>query len=443
MGEEGLFHGIAVLIDDEINNPKASVAGLKKQIEDAGCHVVPLSTMPKSESVANFREVAFFVVDWNLNGAELQKEGVEATITSNLLEQQNEDSIVGFLQELKKVRFAPVFIFTNESVDFVQGRLQEHKDLYDANDPSHILVMDKQKVIDAGLFTVLGDWMDNAPSVYLLKSWERAYERAKNELFLDFYTKSTLWPLVIWKSIEMDEEPPAAALGELIGRNLISRIPPLDCDLSPFLQQLEDKKKDLSEYEAMVRKVLEGERFLPNSRLDQNSVAPGDVFFVGQDYFLNLRPDCDCIARGHDSLDRVALYLLKGSAQDIATTPFDRTFGLITEKDNEAIAFPIHDGKIVCFKFRTLLQKKWRDVKTNRLGRLLPPYLTRLQQRYSAYLQRPGLARLPNELFPEAGSAAARDHETDAPNAPAIESAPVEDTREPKADASSAPAPNK
>jgi len=40
------------------------------------------------------------------------------------------------------------------------------------------------------------------------------------------------------------------------------------------------------------------------------------------------------------------------------------------------------------------------DAMEHRIGRLLPPYLTRLQQRYSAYLQRPGLSRIPRAALP-------------------------------------------
>ena len=56
--------------------------------------------------------------------------------------------------------------------------------------------------------------MSTAPSVYVLKNWERAYEPAKNQLFLDFYTRSTLWPLIVWNNFKDDSVPPAALLGD-------------------------------------------------------------------------------------------------------------------------------------------------------------------------------------------------------------------------------------
>jgi hypothetical protein len=76
--------------------------------------------------------------------------------------------------------------------------------------------------------------MKEAPSVYVLKKWERAYASAKNELFLDFYAKSVHWPLVLWNTYKEDHVPPSAELGSLIGRNLLSRMIPFDFDLGPF-----------------------------------------------------------------------------------------------------------------------------------------------------------------------------------------------------------------
>jgi len=401
MPDPTLFHGIAVVIDDEIHDPKASIQEIQKAIADAGCHIVPLSGIPNEASVSNLREVAFFVLDWNLYGAALKEiaAGGSVSVPSGM-EEANEESIVKFLRDLKKVRFAPVFVFTDEPVADVIDKLKKHSDLYDETDPSHILVMAKGEVSQAGLFAVLTKWMDGAPSVYVLKTWERAYERAKNQLFLDFYVKSTLWPMIVWKNFKDDSMPPAALLGDLIGRNLTSRMTTFACDLEPFTELLEGVEKNRDAYKDIVRRVLEGERFLAAERLGKDSFEPGDIFETDDAYWINIRPDCDCIPKGSDKLDKLDLYLLKGAARPFADLKYDSEYGLIPEQDNEAIVFPVHDGKALCFKFRKLYMQKYKDLKDRRIGRLLPPFLTRLQQRYSAYLQRPGLSRLPSVAFP-------------------------------------------
>lgn len=184
MMDSTLFHGIAVLIDDEIDDPNASVRGIQTAIQEAGCHVITLSKIPSDAGISNLREVAFFVLDWKLYGAEVKE--IEGEIIPPGIIEENAASIIKFLRDLKKVRFAPVFIFTDEPVENIIETLKEHADVYDERDRSHILVMDKAAVLQAGVFNVLSKWMEESPSVYVLKKWEKAYERAKNELFLDF-----------------------------------------------------------------------------------------------------------------------------------------------------------------------------------------------------------------------------------------------------------------
>ena len=103
--------------------------------------------------------------------------------------QENEDSIIAFLRNLKKkVRFAPVFIFTDEPVDTIIEKLKQHKDLYDETDPSHILVRDKQGVFKTGLFNVLSEWTGVSPLSLRSETMGEGITRgAKNEMFLDFY----------------------------------------------------------------------------------------------------------------------------------------------------------------------------------------------------------------------------------------------------------------
>lgn len=162
IADQTLFHGIAVVIDDEIHDPRASVKKLQNAIQEAGCHVVPLEGIPSEASVPNFREVAFFVLDWNLYGATLKvEEGVSVPAPPEVV-QANEDSIFKFLRDLKKIRYAPVFIFTDEPVANIVEKLKQHADLYDESDPSHILVMDKTEVFNTGVFKVLTQWMERA-----------------------------------------------------------------------------------------------------------------------------------------------------------------------------------------------------------------------------------------------------------------------------------------
>jgi hypothetical protein len=423
MPEPSLFHGIVVVIDDEIEVAGSGIVELKSQIEAAGCHVVPMSKLPETASIANLREVAFFILDWNLYGQSLKVGAEDAPVAAPAgLKRQNAQKAIEFLKKLTEVCVAPVFVFTNEDVAEIEEQLTKHAELRNQRDPSHILVKSKGEVKEAGIFEVLSKWMKDAPSVYVLKKWERAYASAKNELFRDFYAKSVHWPLVLWNTYKEDNVPPSAELGTLIGRNLLSRMVPFDFDLGPFegafkaLAAAESKSRDA------VIKVLEGERFLPKNRLHGDTLAPGDVFKKGGDFYVNIRPDCDCIARDGMMQADVKAYLLKGSKITNAKVieRLSSKYGTISESDAESVVFGLTGGATVSFQFGTLLVEDSGGWMANRIGRLLPPYLTRLQQRYSAYLQRPGLSRIPKAALPIIAPPAASSN-----TPPAAPAAPV------------------
>jgi hypothetical protein len=403
MPEPSLFHGIVVVIDDEIEVAGSGIVELKSQIEAAGCHVVPMSKLPESASIANLREVAFFILDWNLYGQSLKVGAEEAPVAAPAgLKRQNAQKAIEFLKKLTEVCVAPVFVFTNEDVAEIEEQLKKHAELHNAGDPSRILVKSKGDVKEAGIFEVLSKWMKDAPSVYVLKKWERAYASAKNELFRDFYARSVHWPLVLWNTYREDNVPPSEELGNLIGRNLLSRMIPFDFDLGPFDVAFKALAADESKSRDAVIKVLEGERFLPKNRLHGDTLAPGDVFKKGGDFYVNIRPDCDCIARDGMMQAEVKAYLLKGSKITNANVVkrLSPKYGTISESDTESVIFGLTGGATVSFQFGTLLVEDSGGWMANRIGRLLPPYLTRLQQRYSAYLQRPGLSRIPKAALP-------------------------------------------
>ena len=405
MPDQSLFHGIAVLIDDDIEDG-VEILEIKTQIEAAGCHVVPLSKLPEEASIANLREVSFFILDWNLYGRSLRgAEGEPPVPATRELIRDNARRAIDFLKNLKKVCVAPVFIFTNNDVAEIEELIKKHNELHNGDDPSHILVKSKGEVKDAGVFKTLAEWMKDAPSAYVLKRWERAYSSAKNELFQDFYAKSVLWPLVLWKAYEEDGISPSAELGAVIARNLLSRMTPFDFDLKPFDAAVKALDQDQAGYQAAVLRVLEGERFLPKGRLQGDALAPGDVFKKSGKYYVNIRPDCDCIARQGEVQADVKAYLLKGSkipsVQVVERLRQHEKYGHMAESDTECAIFSMTNGASITFQFSELtIEASGPWIKDHRIGRLLPPYLTRLQQRYSAYLQRPGLSRVPKGAWP-------------------------------------------
>ncbi|NKM89311.1 hypothetical protein GFL54_34910 [Rhizobium laguerreae] len=405
MSIQALFAGIAIVIDDEFGDEQSQISVIAKAIQDGGGHVVGLKALPQEKAqIAHYSGASFFILDWNLRGTQAVLD-VEYAETVSIPSSLSDDDLIAkveFLLSLRDTRLAPVFIFTADNVEKVKDQLKKHPSLYKSEYESHIFVMSKQDVIDKGVFCVLEDFLKTNPSALALKQWEKDYETAKNQLFLDFYIRSPMWPAILWKTFKDDDLAASDELGRLISRNLISRMLPIKIDMEPFMSKLNDAiQAKPDDYRNTLLSVLEGERFIKNERLDAESIAPGDVFADGSTYWINIRPDCDCISR--DGGD-ITLYCLKGKKltdKEVADRLPRPEKGVFSERDDEAIVFGMRDAKSFTFKLKELHHKGWAEMRTKRVGRLIPPFSTRVQQRYSSYLQRPGLPRIPMEAMPQ------------------------------------------
>lgn len=398
-----LFKGIAVVIDNGIGKEPA-IDQILASIKAGGGHAIGLTERPATDyDLEHFSRVSFFIMDWNLANDDAGPLEAGVRLPGGLHEVMVADNIA-FLKRLSKNRHAPVFIFTNEEPADVEQELSTDVELHKSVQESHILVRRKVDVTDK-LYEVLEEWARNTPSVLTLKTWEKNYLRAANDLFIDLQNRTPYWPVLLWQTFGEDGVPPNVEMNRLLNRLVESRSELLDLDLEPFVAAVEEQRKHNEDsYRASMHKVLEGERFLRDERLEDGLYAPGDVFaFPVQDgrksFYVNVRAECDCL-RGSDDLQ---LYLLQVKRVDDVASKIDHEFGTFTsEKDGEAIIFAMMDGETYSIKFKDMKIKTLKLMKKEeavRVGRLLPPFITRVQQRYAAYVQRPGMPRIPSALY--------------------------------------------
>jgi len=398
-----LFKGIAVVIDNGIGR-EDEIDKILKNIEDSGGHAIKLLALPEENyDLEHFARVSFFIMDWNLANTD----GVPLEANVRLPDTFNKAMIadnIAFLKRLSQSRHAPVFIFSNEAPETVIDELSIDPDLLKSVEESHILVRRKSDIIDK-LYDVLEDWASKTPSVLTLKTWERGYLRAANDLFIDLHNRTPYWPVLLWQTFDADKIPPEVEMNKLLNRLVESRMEHLGLKLEPFLGRVaEQKAANEAEYLKSVHRVLEGERFLRADKLAENFYAPGDVFERSADgaktYWMNIRAECDCI-RGSDGLE---LYLLKVKLLPESDIVIDPGNGAIrNEKDGEAIIFAMMDGATFAVQFKDLRVRTIKNLRTEtyiRVGRLLAPFSTRVQQRYSSYMQRPGMPRIPPAFYP-------------------------------------------
>jgi hypothetical protein len=393
-----LFSGVGVIIDDALadSNSIDVIWKIKKHFEDRNFPVLSYKELPSNENVSNFHSVSFLLLDWDLYGN--LPIGISKPQTAT-------DDNIAFIKQFNSVCFAPIFIFSNENTDDIKNKL-ESENLYDTNKSNHIFVESKSNVKQAKtLFSKIKKWLQATPSMYVLKEWEQSVSTAKHDLLWDFYSTNSNWTNILKQTFKTDGVDENHELTALIYKNLIARTNPPEYNEKILNKNIKNIPKE------DIRKVLECERFLKNNKLS-DVPATGDIFkeeyqengTTKYKYWLNIRPDCD-IARNTNP----ELYCLKGriidetkinkKQKDAILFSIKDGNGVFEEKINHALVAFIEDGKIIEFLFRDIKVKKWNDIKNSRIGRLLPPYIIRLQQKYSFYLQRQGLPAIPEKAI--------------------------------------------
>ena len=389
---KSLMGGIAVVIDDAL--PPASTLTDDEAAEDLIHQIVDWferewalpflksPKLPKEAHWSNLLQAANFVLlDWRLwgnGGDELKRRTIE--------------EIIEFLK-LAKENVVPVFIFSNEAMDEIYAELPN--DVYDESDPSRSLFFVGQK--DA-LWTgesvkviALDNWVHENASVYALKTWERVLGSAKRELFLRMLNRSVDWPHVFWNSYVEDGANPSASLTNLINDSLTGRMR-MDAFEAEYLG---GEHRDVSGYD--LRGLIVEASFRPGDSLPEDEIRCGDLYKGnGRKYLLNLRPDCDCIPRNGDDLDEIEVHCIKG--KKLRPNEVRKLFnnGHFEERVFQSVVFAVADGKSILFDFNDFVVMKYLEVKAMRVGRLLHPYVTRVQQRYALYAQRQALPRIPD-----------------------------------------------
>lgn len=394
MPTSNLFNGIAVVIDDEIEDNEANINNLIKQIHNKKMPCITYPSIPKDDIINHLEGISFMLFDWKFQTEDLTDVLLDGVSTPPEIAQAGVSENIEFLKKIKDRYFFPIFIFTNEEKNTVISTLHD-SGLYHCDKPNFIFVKNKNELRGrTKLFKTIEEWAKKMPSIYVLKEWEIEYNKAKNEMFHDFYNFAPSWPKILWKNFNDDGAPnPSIELGDLITQNIHTRMAPFSFDDNILGKRGSKVNGD------EVLKVLEGERFIRSDKLHEDDIVTGDLFYgmkneVGKEwYWLNVRAQCDLVRSTNPEI-----YCLKGKTITLTElkkkgVPF--VDGQFIEKVHHAIVGCIDNGNIVEFSFREFFPLKWNQMKEKRIGRILPPHIIHIQQRYGLYLQRPGLPRTP------------------------------------------------
>jgi len=399
MNIEELFAGIGVVIDDKVFSSDEEgdrIVKIIKELETVRKFpLVKYADLPDDDVLTKLTNVSFLLLDWEIEPKQddLGEEAPNVQL-GEALKADNEKRVIEIVQKTLQNSIVPVFIFSNQNIDSINQKLTDAGvDLT----KSQIFIKSKAELTEEGaLFQKIGKWVDGVSGVYVAKAWDNAFNKAKNQFFAEMANNTSHWPKALFDAATEDSTEPGEEITQAISQNVISRMQPIVISKEQI-----DKDTAIPSRDEILG-IMKGQFFLEKA---SEASMVGD-FYVAKEpghsekYYINIRPTCDCVGReGNDGL----MYLLmctqvtgKKSAELYNTKDghFNETVGC-------AIVGPLYKGKIYHINFKTIEIVKYDDWKDKKVGRILPPIINHITERYSLYVQRQALPRIPKEIIPE------------------------------------------
>lgn len=394
-----LLTGPVVFIDDEIVDDQSNAYALLQELLSTGRPVATATEVPDGYEgrFEHWRSLAFVVVDWDLTPNSV------GSVGGDTISQFHRRKLLSFLKDVLDNIFCPVFVVSNEETRDIEATLfgDERFQRHDGRPDDRIAVFPKEVVMH-NLIQHLSDWVEKSPALSVLKAWENEHDQAKTRLFSDLTAQEPDWPVYIWQAAQKDEVDPGFELASVITTNLFNRLDPVTFDVDAITSA--GVKGDGE----ALRRVSQGRTTIDGRRLSPKMAQPGDLFKIPGDpdgvLWLNVSPACHTVGRtakvgGVDVTEPINLHLLR--AQVLTKWPHN-------EKDlqksyganfNSIVIHTVHEHNPVKFKFGEARILDWGELSDHRISRLLPPFITRVQQLHSAYLQSEGLPKVTMDLY--------------------------------------------
>jgi hypothetical protein len=434
-----LFQGIAIIFDDELSDSESTIYKIKQIIQNRNIPVAVYNEMPREEIIPALSNASFVILDWDYNSSDFSIAGTErVSVAAELLNEQESD-LIKFIRKLLDSIFIPVFIFTSKPEEEIKNILSE-EGIWNKDQDNRIFIKQKNDIItEFELFNAIENWVKAMPSVYVLKKWEKEITKSKDNMFIELYKYSPNWVKIVWEMLKDDTIENHREFGEFITRNLNNRI-----GTYAFDEEIICVEKDYSRDE--LRKVIQGERYFVYDNIPEQ-VYTGDLFKIRSDYYLNIRAQCDLSRRDTNGNYNPSLYCIKGEkirnndivAEDIKITDDgyldfgnerilladvinyckqekeeelqkvnrkitkhkNKNFfhkGTFLERNDKVIVGCVAGEKALQFNLNIEI-KELNDIKDKRIGRILPPYITRIQMKCAQHMIREGTMAIPESCF--------------------------------------------
>ena len=395
MNIEELFAGIGVVIDDKVYSSEEEgdrIVKIVKELETVRKFpLVKYADLPADDVLTKLTNVSFLLLDWEIESKqdELGEESPNVQL-GDVLNADNEKRVIEIVKKTLKNGLVPVFIFSNQNIDSINQKLS---DAGVDSTKSQIFIKSKAELTEEGaLFHEIEEWVDSVSGVYVAKAWDNAFTKAKNQFFAELANNTSHWPKALFNTATEDSTEPGDEITQAISQNVVSRMQPIKIS-----QEQIDKDKDTPNIEEVLG-IMKGQFFLDKA---SDTSMVGDFYKKKSgEFYMNIRPTCDCI-EGREESDG-CIYLLRCSR--LSDTQVARFYfqpdGHFKETIRCAIIGPLYENKFYRVDFEKVEVEESAQWKEKKVGRILPPVINHITERYSLYVQRQALPRIPKEIIP-------------------------------------------
>ena len=390
MNIEELFAGIGVVIDDKVfssNELEDRIVTIIKDLENTRkIPLVKYPDLPSDEVLSKLTNISFLLLDWEIDSREaiIGEGGMDVSLGARL-RSDNDKRVIEFINKVLQNTHVPIFIFSNIDEATIKSKLTKAKiDL----EKRQVFVKSKSELVgDGALFSKIEEWVDGVSGVYVAKSWEHAFNIAKSQFFTEMANNSSHWPKSLFKAAEEDTVNPGEEITQAISQNILSRMLPIEISQEKIDKDVKIPQKD------EILGIMKGQFFL-EKHCDVSIV--GDFYkFKKDEFYINIRPTCDCVGRDSNSGQ---IYLLK--CDKLSSGQIKSYQGHLMEGDDCAMVGPLYSGKFYRVNFKELSIVNESEYRDKKVGRVLPPIINHIAERFGLYIQRQALPRLPKEILP-------------------------------------------
>ena len=186
--------------------------------------------------------------------------------------------------------------------------------------------------------------------------------------------------------------------------NILNRISPVAFDVDSITSFGGEYSAD------SLSKIAQGRTTILEPKLSGVIPVPGDIFELAGDdegtVWVNVSPICQTVSRpkpggsGGASPKGIRLHLLRAVRQAVprSNTKFN-DLKKSGEGPNQVVVHTMLAGNPYLISFGDAQIAEWDQLRPCRIGRLIPPFITRIQQKHAAYIQSEGLPSVSAQLY--------------------------------------------